>query len=204
MGEGTTAVAVRWLDEAQQRAWRAYLVGSARLSDALGRQLEADAGLSLSEYEILVRLSEAPGHTLRMSELAASLVHSRSRLTHTVTRLENRGLVARQSCAADGRGINCSLTPAGFELLERAAPGHVDAVRRHLVDLLSDEQLRVLGEAMLLIAAGPAGSVTSPELAWARTPAPGHGHPADAAPTGAPGDAGSGGPEPGAGGPGTG
>jgi DNA-binding MarR family transcriptional regulator len=85
-------------------------------------------------------------------------VHSRSRLTHTVARLEGQGLVARESCPADRRGINCVLTPRGMALLEAAAPGHVAAVRRYLVDLLSDEQLRVLGEAMGVVAAGPPGA----------------------------------------------
>lgn len=146
---------VRWLSTEQQRAWRAYLSGSARLTESLTRQLEQDAGLSLSEYEILVRLSETEGRTLRMSELASSLVHSRSRLTHTVTRLERRGLVRRENCLDDGRGVNCVMTEEGYALLVDAAPGHVRAVRAHLVDLLTDEQMLALGAAMERIAAGP-------------------------------------------------
>lgn len=144
----------RWLTEEQQVHWRAYLLGSARLADALTRQLEADSGLSLNEYEVLVRLSEAPERTVRMSELAASLVHSRSRVTHTVARLEGRGLVERRTCLADGRGVNCAMTEAGWELLRAAAPGHVAAVRAHLVDLLTDEQFRALGDAMAVVARG--------------------------------------------------
>ena len=143
---------VRWLTDEQQRSWRAFLLGSARLTEALTRQLESEAGVSLSEYEILVRLSEVPGRTLRMSDLAASLVHSRSRLTHTVSRLERRGLVRRENCLDDGRGVNCVMTDEGFALLDAAAPGHVRAVRAHLVDVLDDDQLRALGEAMALIA----------------------------------------------------
>lgn len=143
---------VRWLDVDQQRYWRSFLVGSARLTEALGRQLEADSNLSLSEYEILVRLSEAPEHTARMSELAASLMHSRSRITHTIGRLERRGLVERRTCAADGRGVNAAMTPDGYRLLVAAAPGHVRAVRANLVDRLTDDQLRSLGEAMALVA----------------------------------------------------
>lgn len=159
--DGAATVQVRWLTEDQQRSWRAYLLGSARLTEALSRQLEADAAVSLSEYEILVRLSESPEHTLRMSELASSLVHSRSRVTHTVSRLEHRGLVQRQTCSADGRGVNCVMTPAGFELLKGAAPGHVTAVRAHLVDVLTPEQLTALGEAMDLVATTlPGGSGT--------------------------------------------
>ncbi|HMO10958.1 MAG TPA: helix-turn-helix domain-containing protein [Actinotalea sp.] len=132
----------------QQRHWRAYLLGAARLTEALSRQLEHDSGLSLSEYEVMVRLSEAPDRTVRMAELAASLVHSRSRLTHTVSRMEQRGLVERRACLADGRGINAVLTEAGWAALVAAAPGHVRAVREHLVDRLTDTQLRALGEAM--------------------------------------------------------
>ncbi|MBC7290905.1 MAG: winged helix-turn-helix transcriptional regulator [Actinotalea sp.] len=148
-------MATRWLTQEQQRWWRAYLLGTAALQEALNRQLETDAEISLSEYEILVRLSEAPQRTVRMSELAASVMHSRSRLTHTVSRMERRGLVERQACEDDGRGINCVLTPIGFDLLDRTAPGHVEAVRTHLVDLLTDEEFRVLGHVMEKIAAGP-------------------------------------------------
>jgi len=138
----------RWLDMDQQRHWRHYLTGSALLLEALTRQLEQEAGLSFSEYEVLVRLSEAEDRTLRMSELADSVVNSRSRLTHTVRRLESRGIVRRETCAEDGRGVNCVLTDEGFALLAAAAPGHVAAVREHLVDRLSAEQFAALGDAM--------------------------------------------------------
>lgn len=141
----------RWLTPEQQECWRAYLVGTARLNDALGRQLERDSDLSLSEYEVLVRLSEAPDHTLRMSLLADELAHSRSRITHTVRRLEAGGLVRRHACEADGRGVNCTMTDVGLGRLEKAAPGHVGAVRTHLVDVLTDDQLRALGEAMAAV-----------------------------------------------------
>lgn len=150
---------VRWLTADQQKSWRAYLTGSALLAEALSRQLEADSGLSLSEYEVLVRLSESEDRTQRMSELATSLVHSRSRLTHTVGRLERRGLVRRETCAADGRGVNCVLTDVGFEALRQAAPGHVRAVRAALVDVLTGEQLSALGAVMRAVAEGPAGKV---------------------------------------------
>jgi len=150
--DGAPEQEVRWLDEDQQRAWRSFLLGSARLTEALGRQLETDSDLSLSEYEILVRLSEAPGHTARMSELASSLMHSRSRITHTVGRLERRGLVERRTCLADGRGVNAEMTATGYALLVASAPGHVRAVRAQLVDLLTTGQLTALGEAMSLVA----------------------------------------------------
>src|SRR3712207_5896420 len=127
---------VRWLSAEQQEHWRAFLVGSARLNDALGRQLEHDSDLSLSEYEVLVRLSEAPGRTLRMSLLADELAHSRSRITHTVRRLEAAGLVRREACAADGRGGNWTTTDAGDARPEAGAPGHVTALRTNPVGAL--------------------------------------------------------------------
>ena len=156
----TTMNDVRWLDADQQRDWRSYLLGTARLADALNRQLEEAEEISLSEYEILVRLSESADRTIRMSELAAAVMQSRSRITHTVTRMERRGLVRRETCAADGRGVNCVLTDDGYALLVRAAPGHVEAVREHLVDLLTPEQFRALGSAMARVAEGPRPSTS--------------------------------------------
>lgn len=143
---------IPWLSDQQQVSWRAYLEGASRLDEALNRDLEADSGLSLNEYEVLVRLSENPNRTMRMSHLADSLAHSRSRVTHTVRRLEERGLVARESCVVDGRGVNAILTDGGYEVLVAAAPRHVRSVRRHLVDVLTPEQLAVLGEAMERVA----------------------------------------------------
>ncbi len=152
MSTSSVGAEVRWLTAEQQEHWRAFLVGTARLNDALGRQLEHDSDLSLSEYEVLVRLSEAPDRTLRMSLLADELAHSRSRVTHTVRRLEGAGLVRREACAGDGRGVNCTMTDEGYQRLEAAAPGHVTAVRTHLVDVLTDEQMCALGEAMAAVA----------------------------------------------------
>ena len=139
---------IPWLSDDQQVSWRAYLEGSSRLSEALNRDLERDSELSLNEYEVLVRLSENPSWTMRMSHLADSLAHSRSRVTHTVRRLEERGLVSRVSCVADGRGVNAVLTDAGYAVLVDAAPNHVRSVHQHLIDVLTPEQLTVLGEAM--------------------------------------------------------
>ena len=147
------ATTVRWLTAEQQQHWRAFVDGAALLSEALGRQLERDAELSLSEYEVLVRLSEAPDRTLRMSSLADELAHSRSRITHTIRRLETRGFVERSACAADGRGVDAAMTAAGYARLAAAAPGHVEAVRAHLVDVLSEDQLRALGESMAVVRA---------------------------------------------------
>ncbi|HEY0188660.1 MAG TPA: MarR family winged helix-turn-helix transcriptional regulator [Cellulomonas sp.] len=139
---------VHWLSTEQQRWWRAYRDGTARLLDVLGHELEQDSGLSLGEYEVLVRLSEAPDRTLRMSELAGELAHSRSRLTHTVRRMENAGLVERTPCVEDARGVNCTMTPVGWARLVDAAPAHVESVRAHLVDVLTPAELGALGSAM--------------------------------------------------------
>lgn len=153
-----TNTEVRWLSADEQASWRSYLQGVARLTDALNRQMERDTGLSLSEYEVLVRLSEAAGHTSRMSDLATSLVHSRSRLTHTVRRLEAEGLVERRGCEDDRRGVNCVMTAAGYALLVRTAPGHVQAVRELMVDRLTDTELRAVGAAMSKVAPAADGA----------------------------------------------
>lgn len=144
---------VRWLTADEQRAWRAWRDGAARLLDILGHELEQDSGLSLGEYEVLVRLSEAPARTLRMSELAGELAHSRSRLTHTIRRMEAAGLVERAPCLEDARGVNCTMTTAGWQRLVDAAPAHVESVRTHLVDVLTPAQLQALGEAMAAVGA---------------------------------------------------
>src|SRR5699024_9292583 len=136
----------KWLTEQQQRSWRAFLSGAAWLQEALNRDLEAHAGMSLNEYEVLVRLSEAPGGRARMSVLAEQLVHSRSRLTHTVARMQRSGWVDRVPCAEDGRGVEAVLTDEGREMLIEIAPAHVASVREHLVDVISPEQMTALGE----------------------------------------------------------
>jgi DNA-binding MarR family transcriptional regulator len=135
----------RWLDAAQQHHWRAYLVGTTLLMDQLDRDLRERHQLSLAEYEVLVRLSEAAGHRVRMAVLAASLSHSRSRVTHTVGRLEAAGLVRREACLSDGRGVEAVLTKEGLRRLQEAAPSHVGAVRDLLVDVASPEDLAAVG-----------------------------------------------------------
>ncbi len=144
---------VRWLSADEQRAWRAFRDGTARLLDVLAHDLEEESGLSLGEYEVLVRLSEAPGRTLRMSELAGELAHSRSRLTHTVRRMEAAGLVERAPCLEDARGVNCTMTEVGWQRLVAAAPAHVESVRAHLVDVLTPTQMQALGTAMAAVGA---------------------------------------------------
>jgi DNA-binding MarR family transcriptional regulator len=134
----------RWLTPEEQRAWRSYIESSKLLFDALDRQLQRDADMPHAYYEILVRLSEADQRSLRMSELAQRTRSSRSRLSHAVARLEERGWVAREECATDRRGQIARLTDAGFDTLRAAAPGHVEAVRQYLVDVLTPEQLQQL------------------------------------------------------------
>lgn len=137
---------IRWLDDEQQRTWRSFLAANRLLFERLDRQLQQDAGLPHAYYEILVRLSEAPGRTMRMSELAAEALSSRSRLSHAVARLEEAGWVVRRACPTDRRGSNAELTDAGMARLTDAAPGHVDAVRTHLFDQLTPAQQAALRE----------------------------------------------------------
>ena len=141
----TNAAQTPWLDSQQQRSWRAYLVGTTLLMDRLDRELRERHDLSIPEYEILVRLSEAKEHRMRMAVLASSVSHSRSRVTHTVTRMEKDGLVERIACESDGRGVEAVLTDKGMAVLEEAAPTHVDGVRRLLVDLVGEEDFAVVG-----------------------------------------------------------
>ena len=148
MTETTAAVDVRWLAPGEQEVWRAFLDVSRLLFEQLNRQLSDETGMSLAEYEILVQLSEAPDRRLRMSELADRVVSSRSRITHTVGRLEDRGLVSREPCADDGRGVLCGLTDAGFARLEAAAPGHVEMVRTVMFDPLEPPDVEHLGVAL--------------------------------------------------------
>jgi DNA-binding MarR family transcriptional regulator len=136
----------RWLDDEEQRTWRAFLAATRLVFDALDRELQRDAGMPHAYYEILVRLSEAPERRLRMSELADATGSSRSRLSHAVARLEETGWVRREECATDRRGQLATLTEAGFEALRSAAPGHVRGVRAHLLDRLSPAQLQALRE----------------------------------------------------------
>jgi DNA-binding MarR family transcriptional regulator len=142
----------RWLDAEEQKAWRAWLYSTQLLQDRLDRELMHSTGISHAYYEILVALSETPGRMMRMSELADRCLSSRSRLSHAVSRLEERGWIRRQVCAEDGRGQLAVLTDDGFAALEAAAPVHVESVRTHLFDQLSPQQvehMRDIGETLL-------------------------------------------------------
>jgi len=137
----------RWLDDEQQAAWRVFNGAMVRLRWALECQLQHDAGLSFIEYHALARLSENPGHTMRMSELAEVTDASLSRLSHLIKRLEQRQLVRREPDPADGRYTNAILTPAGLRLLVASAPAHVAKVRELVIDALTPAQLRQLRAA---------------------------------------------------------
>ena len=128
-----------WLTAEEQQAWRATV----RLSTLLLRQLDRDLtayGLNARDYEILVELSEAPDHRLRMTDLADATSQSRSRLSHQISRMEKRGLVRRDECEGDKRGTFAVLSKAGFDTIERVAPHHVENVRRHFIDRLTADQ----------------------------------------------------------------
>jgi DNA-binding MarR family transcriptional regulator len=158
----------RWLTEDQQRSWRAYLLGTTLLMDALDRDLREKHDLSLGEYEILVRLSESPDRTRRMAELADSVKNSRSRITHTIARMERAGLVKRRQCLSDGRGVEAVLTDTGMSRLETAAHDHVDAVRSGLIDVISDDDLAAIGRAFAAVSdsleTGEPDPILSPKL----------------------------------------
>ncbi len=148
-----TPTPTRWLDDDEQRAWRVLVESTQRLFDRLEHELKADSGLDFDRYEVLVRLSEAADGRLRMSELADQLCMSRSRLTHRIDTMEDEGLVERRQCPEDGRGMHACLTADGRLRLEAAAPGHVEGVRRYLIDVLDRDQIAAVADAMSLVAA---------------------------------------------------
>jgi DNA-binding MarR family transcriptional regulator len=149
------AATTRWLSEEEQRAWRLFVQACESVFSAADAQLLRDSGLPHGYYEILVHLSEAPGRALRMTQLARASTYSKSRLSHAVARLEERGWVQRRDCPTDRRGQIAQLTDEGFAALAAAAPGHVAQVRRSLIDVLTPDQVKQLGEiSAAIIAAG--------------------------------------------------
>jgi DNA-binding MarR family transcriptional regulator len=137
----------RWLDAEQQSAWRAFLLGTTLLFDRLDDDLRRHHGASMVEYEILVRLSESDGR-LRMAQLADALAHSRSRVTHTIKRMEDADLVLRTDSPDDKRGVFAVITDAGRRLLDEMAPTHVEGVRDHFVDIADPADFEALGRLM--------------------------------------------------------
>ena len=137
----------RWLSEDEQRVWRDFLAVQTRLSAEIGAQLQQSAGLSEPDFAVLVVLSESPEGRVRAFEAGRLLQWEKSRLSHHLTRMQRRGLVARESCGSDRRGAFVVLTPAGREAIEAAAPEHVEHVRRLFFDVLAPEQVAALGDA---------------------------------------------------------
>jgi DNA-binding MarR family transcriptional regulator len=134
----------RWLNDEEMRAWRAYVVGKALLDAQLNRDLQQEHQLALADYELLVRLSETPCGQARMSTLAELVASSKSRISHQISRMEKAGLVRRQECPGDRRGVFAVLTSHGQEVLRRAAPTHVRGVRDNLIGLLSEQERLLL------------------------------------------------------------
>ncbi len=142
----------KWLSKDQQVHWRSWITASSLLPELLSRELQEEFGLTITDYEILVRLSEAPNKQMRMSELAQKTLLSRSRLSHQIDRLEDRGLVNRRSCEQDRRGQNCIMTNKGWDTLVAAAPIHVSGVRKQFVDQLTEAEYEALGQVLAKVA----------------------------------------------------
>src|SRR5436190_18124196 len=134
----------RWLDDRQQRVWPVYLHLNQDLIAVLEQQLTRESGLSGADYRVLVPLSEAPDGLLRARDLGAEIGWDRSRVSHHLSRMENRGLVAREECAEDARGLMVRLTKTGRRAIEEAAPGHADAVLRCFFDQLSKDEIETM------------------------------------------------------------
>ena len=135
-----------WLGPAEQHTWRSFIRVHQKLSAALVRDLQAYSKLSGADFEILVALTDAPDGRQRFQELAKAVDWEQSRLSHQITRMIKRGLVAREECAEDGRGVFVVLTPAGRKVITAAAPHHVATVRRLVIDALSPDELATLGQ----------------------------------------------------------
>jgi DNA-binding MarR family transcriptional regulator len=145
-------MAPTWLTDGEQRSWRAYLRAQTMLAVQLARQLQADSGLSMPEYEVLVHLSEAPEEQLRPFQLGSDLGWEQSRMSHQLSRMARRGFVSREECPGDARGALVVLTEAGRDAIRAAAPGHAAAVRRLVFDPLDAAQTAAFGsvfEAMI-------------------------------------------------------
>ncbi|MEU9984918.1 MarR family transcriptional regulator [Streptomyces sp. NPDC050856] len=146
-----TETATPWLTDAEQCAWRTYLDVNRLLTYQLEKDLQP-FGLTINDYEILVNLSESAERRMRMSDLAAATLQSKSRLSHQITRMENAGLVRRENCESDRRGLYAVLTDQGMETMHKVAPHHVESVRSHFIDQLSPEALGQLHAALTPVA----------------------------------------------------
>ncbi len=135
----------RWLNEAEDRAWRGYRSMRALLDLQLSRDLANESGFSDADYDVLSNISETEGHRVRLSDLAARMLWSKSRLSHQITRMQQRRLVVREEHPSDGRGTVIVLTDTGWNAIRAAAPSHVASVRRHFIDQLTAQQIEALG-----------------------------------------------------------
>ena len=153
---------VRWLDEREERAWRALQFMQMRLTAELAHQLATESGLSYQDYLVLVALTDRPDGRMRLFELARDLGWEKSRLSHHVARMAERGLVAKESCATDRRGAFVVVTRRGRKEIEAAAPGHLEAVRRLFVDRLAPRQLDAIAAAAETVLTGLDGHDEEP------------------------------------------
>ncbi|MFA1547825.1 MarR family winged helix-turn-helix transcriptional regulator [Actinomadura chokoriensis] len=140
------------LEPREMRAWMAFLAAGHLIDHQVERQLKHDGGLSHAEFEVLVKLRSAAGRRLRMSDLAREAMVSKSRLTYQVTRLERAGLVKRSGCPSDRRSVWAELTDDGAAALDRVRPGHRRVVRETLIDVLSPDEIDLLGDALTRVA----------------------------------------------------
>jgi DNA-binding MarR family transcriptional regulator len=145
----------QWLSEAEMRAWRALIQVTTGVLGALDNELQAEHGLSLGEYEVLVHLSEEPDHSLRMTDLAVRLHLSPSGITRRIDGMERAGLVERKQCPSDRRGSNAVLTDEGLRVLRESAPTHVRGVRAHFIDQLSEREIANLATALTAVHVDP-------------------------------------------------
>ena len=139
---------VKWLNQREQQAWLTLISATEHLSRVLDQQLRADAGLSHIQYAILARLADTPDGSMRMLALAEAMAVTKSGLTYQIVQLEKRGLVRREACPSDERGVVAAITPDGKDLMRRAAPAHVNLVRELVIDALTPQQLDALAEGL--------------------------------------------------------
>jgi DNA-binding MarR family transcriptional regulator len=144
MSEVTKAPS-RWLEPREQEAWRAYLDMTAKLNARLNREMQEASAISIADFSVLVQLSEHVDGRMRILELARAIGWEKSRLSHQLTRMQQRGLVERSNCSEDRRGAFIVLTERGRRTIEQAAPKHVQSVRRYVFDELDAEQVAALG-----------------------------------------------------------
>ena len=159
----------RWLSESEQATWRSWIAATLLLDAQLSRELSERHGLTIADYEILVRLSEADDRWMHMSDLATKTLSSRSRLSHQIDRMERAGLVRRECCPHDKRGQHAVLSEEGWQALVAAAPDHVEGVRQYVVDAMTPEEFAALGTACAKIAE----AISSPAIPPKAPPAAG-------------------------------